>query len=138
MKSFDFYKISGFVLNSSKKMEFVRFFIVGVIATIIHYGVYYIFLGLIISPSISYSIGYAVSLFFNFYLTHIFTFRTEISFKRTFGFFFSHLVNYLLHILFLNVYLYIGFSKLLAPLPVYATVVPINFILLRTFFKNKE
>ena len=119
----------------TQESEFARFFIVGVIATIIHYGIYYALLQFISSPSVGYTIGYGVSLIVNFYLTHIFTFKTTVSTKRTIGFVLSHVLNYTLHIVFLNLYLYLGFSKALAPAPVYATVVPINFILLRYFFK---
>lgn len=131
-------KISKYLSNDSRISEFIRFAIVGVIATIIHYVVYYFFLKLNLNTTVSYSIGYAVSLVFNFYLSLVFTFKTKATIRKGVGFATSHLINYTLHILFLNLYIWIGFPKLLAPLPVYASVVPINFFLLRTFFKSKH
>jgi hypothetical protein len=45
-------------------------------------------------------------------------------------------VNYLLHMLFLNLFLWIGVAEQWAPIPVYCLVVPINFLLVRTVFKR--
>lgn len=120
----------------SENRDFIRFVIVGVIATIIHYGVYFLCLTLIKTISISYSLGYLISLAFNFYLTHRYTFKVNMNLKRSIGFLSSHAINYGLHIVFLNIYLYLGFSKLTAPIPVYMTVVPINFLILRYFLKK--
>ena len=117
--------------------EFFRFVIVGVIATIIHYGVYYL-LKSNINVNIAYTIGYVVSWLFNLLLTLKFTFRSDFSWKKTAGFAGSHAVNYVLHMLFLNLFLWLGFSSTLAPLPTYCCVVPINFVLVRTVFKSKR
>lgn len=117
--------------------EFVRFAIVGVVATGIHYGIYWLLMK-IMDVNIAYTIGYVVSWFANLYLTSIFTFRSRLSFKKGVGFAFSHIVNYLLHMLFLNVFLAIGLSAEIAPLFVYAIVVPVNFILVRFVFKSKK
>jgi len=124
------------IRNILSNRDFIRFVIVGIIATIIHYGVYYLFLKVLNSTSIAYTIGYLVSLALNFYLTHIYTFKVDINLKSTAGFLGSHAINYILHILFLNFYMYLGFSNLFAPIPVYATVIPINFLILRYFFKK--
>lgn len=120
----------------SENRDFIRFVIVGIIATVIHYGVYFLCLTFIKSVSFSYTIGYLVSLAINFYLTHKYTFKVNMNFKRSIGFLSSHAINYGLHIVFLNLYLYLGFSKLTAPIPVYVTVVPINFLILRYFLKK--
>jgi len=124
------------IRNILSNRDFIRFVVVGIIATIIHYGVYYLFLKVLNSTSIAYTIGYLVSLALNFYLTHIYTFKVDINLKRSIGFLGSHALNYILHILFLNFYIYLGFSNLFAPIPVYATVIPINFLILRYFFKK--
>lgn len=122
-----------------KRMEISRFVIVGVIATITHYGIYYLLTLLLdVQINVAYSIGYLLSFILNFYLSVYYTFKTKASIKKGLGFGMSHFINYLLHMLFLNIYLYIGFSETVAPLPVYATVVPINFYLVRKVLKSKQ
>ena len=125
------------LLTGEKTREFIRFAIVGVVATGIHYGVYYLF-EQIINVDVAYTIGYVVSWFANLYLTSRFTFKSQLSFKKGVGFAFSHLVNYLLHMIFLNVFLALGLSAEMAPLFVFAMVIPINFILVRFVFKSKR
>ena len=115
--------------------EFVRFCIVGVIATAVHYGVY-LLLNLFCQYNIAYTVGYIVSLALNFYLSSRFTFRSSMSALKGGGFLLAHLVNYLLHIALLNLFVWIGVPETWAPLPVYAIVVPVNFILVRTVFKK--
>lgn len=121
--------------------EFLRFCLVGVVATAIHYGVYFLLNKLfgterLIWTNINYSIGYLISWFCNLWLTAHFTFNKDVTFKRGFGFAICHGVNYMLHLLFLNIFLSMGFPKNLAPIPVYAIVVPINFILIRAVFNR--
>lgn len=116
--------------------EFIRFAIVGIIATSIHYGIYY-GLQLIINVNIAYTIGYIISWICNFFLSVHFTFKTTANVKKGFGFAVSHGINYLLHMAFLNLFLRIGLSNEIAPILVYCCVIPINFILVRTVFKSK-
>lgn len=125
------------LLSSSKVKEFVRFGIVGVLATGIHYGIYYL-LDQIINVNIAYTIGYVVSWFVNLYLTAHFTFKSQLSVKKGIGFAFSHLVNYLMHMIFLNIFLAVGLSDEIAPLFVFAIVIPMNFLLVRFVFKSKR
>lgn len=56
---------------------FVRFIMVGIFATALHYGIY-IILQQIINVNIAYSIGYVLSFIANFYLTAFFTFRKSL------------------------------------------------------------
>ena len=116
-------------------IEFVRFAIVGGIATVIHYGIY-LLLKLVIDINVSYSIGYIISLLCNFYLTAKFTFKSETSVKKGAGFIASHIVNYLLHIFLLNAFISIGIPSSLAPIPVYCIAIPVNFLLVRTVFRR--
>lgn len=125
------------LLASTLTGEFFRFVIVGLVATGIHYGIYYL-LERIINVNIAYTIGYAVSWFVNLFLTSHFTFKSQLSFKKSVGFAFSHLVNYLLHMLSLNIFLAIGLSAEIAPLFVFAVVIPVNFLLVRFVFKSKQ
>lgn len=118
-----------------KLKEFIRFAIVGVISTGIHYGLYYL-LNLVINVNVAYTIGYVIAWGCNFYLTAHFTFKSKTSFKRGVGFVVSHEINYALHMALFNLFLWIGLSETLAPIPVYCIAVPVNFILVRYVFKS--
>ena len=123
------------LLSSTITKEFLRFAIVGVVATGIHYGVYLLLLRWL-KVNVAYSFGYVISLCCNLLMTSFFTFREKITWKRTLGFLASHGVNYALHIVFLNLFLYLGVAERWAPIPVYCIVIPINFVLVRTAFKK--
>jgi len=123
------------VINS-KLIEFLRFVIVGVAATAIHYGLYYV-MQKYINVNIAYTIGYLISFVCNFYLTSYFTFKVKTSLGKLFGMGGAHVINYLLHMTLLNLFLYIGIRKTLAPIPVFAIAIPVNFLLVRFVFKSK-
>lgn len=120
-----------------KYQEIIRFCIVGTLATGIHYGIY-LLLNQLVLVWLAYSIGYAISFVFNFYLTSVFTFKEKATVRKGIGFVFSHLVNYFLHILFLSLFLWIGVGENYAPIFVYLIVIPINFLLVRFVFKSKK
>lgn len=117
--------------------EFVRFGVVGVIATALHYGIYY-FLKSVTDVNVAYATGYIISFVVNFYLTSYFTFGTAPSWKKLIGMGGAHLINFLLHMILLNIFLYLGISKTWAPVPVFAIVIPVNFLLVRFVFKHKK
>lgn len=117
--------------------EFIRFVMVGVLATALHYGIYFL-LQRFINVNIAYTLGYALSFIANFYLTAYFTFGKKPSWSKAFGFGGAHLFNYLLHIGLLNTVLWLGLSKTLAPIPVFAIAIPVNFLLIRFVFKRKD
>ena len=117
--------------------EIIRFGIVGVGATVLHYGIYYL-LRQSINVNIAHTIGYILSFIANFYATAYFTFASVPSWKKLFGMGAAHGVNYLLHIVLLNIFLYIGIAKEWAPLPVFVIVIPVNFVLVRFVFKYKK
>lgn len=116
-------------------IEFIRFGIVGVIATAVHYGIYYVLLN-VINPNVAFTIGYLLSFFMNFWLSAKFTFKAEATAKRGVGFALSHLVNYGLQMIVLNVSLKLGVPETLAPVPVYLICIPVNFLLVRFVFKK--
>lgn len=120
-----------------KYQEIIRFCIVATLATGIHYGIY-LLLNQFILVWLAYSIGYAISFVFNFYLTSVFTFKEKATVRKGIGFVFSHLVNYFLHLLFLFLFIWIGVGENYAPIFVYLIVVPINFLLVRFVFKSKK
>lgn len=117
--------------------ELVRFGIVGSMAMAIHYGVYW-FLIKIINPTLAYTAGYGISLIFNFLLSTFFTFKTKPNYKKGIRFVLSHGINYLLHIILLQVFLHIGVPEVYAPFPVLAIAVPVNFILVRAALASKH
>lgn len=122
-------------IPTGKAAELIRFVIVGVTATALHYGFYFVAQRLL-PVNVAYTLGYALSLVANFYLTAYFTFGTGPSWRKAFGFGGAHLVNYLLHMGLLNLFLHLGVSKVLAPVPVFAIAIPVNFVLVRTVFKR--
>ena len=117
--------------------EFACFVIVGIFATVLHYGIYYLLMQ-VINVNVAYTIGYFLSFIVNFFLTSYFTFGVAPSWMKLLGMSGAHLINYLLHMILLNVFLYIGISKVWAPLPVFSIAIPINFILVRFAFKKKK
>lgn len=129
------------IRHGGRQYEFVRFCIVGGLATAIHYGVYALLQMLADSGvwlNVAYTAGYAISLVCNFFLTTYFTFRSKASTGKVAGFGFSHLVNYSLHIVLLNIFLSIGVHRLLAPAFVLMVAVPTNFTILHFVYKNKS
>ena len=115
--------------------EMVRFGITGVLATAIHYGIYWV-LQHWIDVNVAYTIGYAISFLMNYCLSAHFTFREKKSAKNGIGFATAHFLNYTWHIVLLNFFLWLGISPELAPIGVYAIAVPTNFILVRFAFKH--
>lgn len=116
--------------------EFVRFGLVGGFCTALHYGIYFL-LQLAIEVNVAYTLGYLLSFIANFYLTSYFTFGTAPSWRKLFGMAGAHGVNYLLHMVLLNLFIWIGVRQEFAPLPVFAIAIPVNFILVRFVFKHK-
>ena len=123
-------------MNKNTIQEIFRFGIVGIIATITHYAIYWI-LSLYINHNIAYTLGYAISFICNFFLTAHFTFKKKATLKKGIGFGISHLCNYIIQLGLLNLFIYIGINKVMAPLFVFAIAIPINFILVRFVFKSK-
>lgn len=124
-------------IKDRKKLgEIVRFIIVGSSAAAIQYSTY---LQLIcwLQPLIANTIAYLVSFIFNYIASTRYTFRVKSTTKRGAGFVFSHIINYLLQSGFLKLFLWLGFSKQIALIPMFAICVPINFLLVRFFLHKK-
>jgi len=135
------------ILSKSEVREFFRFCIVGGIAMGVHYAIYLAMLwmlGLEWTASrgtdwritLSYTIGYAIALVVNMWLTACFTFKERLSFKRGGGFLFSHFINYLIEVGLLNMFLSMHIAEWLSPLLALLISVPVNFVLVRTVFKK--
>lgn len=125
-------------MMSAKKKTFaeaVRFGLVGVLATALHYGIY-LALRIVIPIYIAFTVGYVLSFLLNFYLTSRFTFGASPTWKRFTGMVGAHAVNYLLQTALLWLFIHVGVPESLAPIPVYAVAVPVNFLLVRFVFKK--
>lgn len=129
-------RIKSFIISLLEK-EFFRFAIVGGLSALCHYLVY-LFLQMYIDLTWSYALAYGISLVFNYFLTAGFTFRKKTNLKNTIGFLLSHAINYLNHMVFFSLFIYIGVNKFIAPILVLIIAVPINFLLLRYVFNNKR
>ena len=93
----------------TKLFEFIRFVLVGLTATGVHYGIYYLLMRYI-NYNFSYSIGYFIALILNFYLSAYFTFKEKPTWGKMIGMAGAHGVNYLLHIILLNLFLFLGYE----------------------------
>lgn len=123
------------VIRKTVLFEFIRFGLVGVFATLFHYLIY-LLLKQWINYNIAYTIGYGLSFICNFFLTSYFTFKTKATIKKGIGFSGAHLFNYFFQMFLLNIFIYLKVNDSLAPIFVYALVIPINFLLIRFVFKN--
>ena len=115
----------------------IRFGITGTLSTLVHYGAYLIALNWV-NATIAYTIGYGVGLCLNYILTTFFTFKKQPSKRNAAGFVASHIVNYLLEIGVLNVFIRLGMDERLAGILTLIVVVPINFLILRFVFVQKQ
>ena len=122
-------------VGKSTLMEALRFCMVGVAATAIHYGIYWL-LKCWINVNIAFATGYIIGFFCNYFLSALFTFKAKASFRTGIGFTGAHLFNMILQLILLNVFLHFGINSNLAPLPVYALSVPVNFFLVRFVFRK--
>jgi putative flippase GtrA len=115
--------------------EIVRFSVVGVLVTAIHYVVYWL-LQLVVNVNIAWTAGYIVGFVVNYYLSAYYIFREKTSVENGAGFGGAHLVNYFLQMVLLNFFIWLGFSATMAPIGVYAVSIPVNFLLVRFVFKH--
>lgn len=137
MNNFLMFHVTRLLKEDTRIFEFLRFGLVGLIATGLHYGIYLLFLNLF-SPNLAYTLGYVLSLLMNFFLSSFFTFRTKPNIRKGIGFGLSHGINFVLHMLLLNFFLWLNIQKRWAPIPVFAIVIPINFFLVRIILKSKK
>lgn len=135
-------KYSLMILNNKKVIknntfykEVIRFGIVGTISTGITYGVYYLLLRWI-NPSIAFTIAYLLAFIVNFILTTSFTFSVSITTKRGVSFAISNVINYSLSVGLLNFFIWIGLPESIAPIPMFAVTIPLNFVIVRFLIKK--
>lgn len=117
--------------------ELVRFGLVGVMATGLHWLVYWVMLPWC-NAYAAYTVAYVLSFLANFLATSYVTFRTRPTWARLGGMAGAHAVNYAVHIVLLAAMLRLGVPERWAPAPVYCVAVPINFVLVRLVFKKTK
>lgn len=71
----------------------------------------------------------------NFHISSAFTLKSKF---KSIGLGINNGINYLLHIVLLTLFLKIGVSEELVPIPVFAIAIPVNFMLARFVFKSGE
>ena len=86
--------------------------------------------------NVAYTLGYLVSYVASYVLSARFAFRKKRSVKNGLGFGCAHQFNYLLQISLLNFFIWLGVSKVLAPVPVYCVAIPTNFLIVRFVFRK--
>lgn len=106
--------------------EFIRFFVVGVGATLVHLAVYLLLNWLFdlsekdgLGITLTYAAGYAVSFVANYIVSLRWTFKTEGSVSKGLGFAFSHLVNAGMHLGLLNLFRAVGAGDALSMLVIW-------------------
>lgn len=125
------------IIQKAHISELFKFGIVGTIAMLLHYGIYYILLPYA-DKNVAYSIGYFISFVCNYLMSSYFTFNVKPSPKRFYRFLCSHGINYLIYLGLFNFFYWVGVPAKLAPLPVYAIAVPISFLLVRFALKPRQ
>lgn len=125
------------ILDKKQIGEIIRFGIVGVLATLIQYFVY-VMLYNFIGTNIAFTIGYIVSLIFNFILSNYFTFKTNPNKEKGVKFLLAHGFNYGLQMVLLNLFNMVGVHKAISPFLVYCISIPVNFLLVRKALGTKE
>lgn len=127
------------VIGKDKRKEILRFAITGTLVTLILYGVYLPLTFVMTDhPGKAYSIGFAVSFISNFLLSNYYTFKTRPSLEKAVLFCIVQFINYILQIVCFKFFIFVGVSKIWAPVPVWIFIFPINFILMRISLKTNS
>lgn len=116
--------------------SFVRFIIVGGISTVVHFSIYLSLVYMQTSPNIAYLAAFSVSVICNYFLSSYFTFQVKPGVKRGLQFLGAHLLNLTNELILLNVFLYCGIDKFVAPVLVFAVAFPVNFFIVRYALKG--
>ena len=123
------------VISKLFKSENFRFAIVGIVATVVLYATYWLSLK-ILHPSLAYSLAYLCAFIVNYLLTTSFTFKVNKSVKNGVGFVISNVINYLVSMALLNLFLWLGLSNELAPIPTILLATISNFLIVRLVMKQ--
>lgn len=121
----------------NKFFQFVRFVVTGCLSSAVHIGIYYLMM-LWTVENVAYITGYVVSFIGNYFLTSHFTFRTKPTWKRFIGFAGSHAVNFGLHVVLFNLFLWMGVNAMVIPFLVIGIAMVVQFTILRLVFTHNK
>lgn len=127
----------AFISGNSKKAEFVRFCIVGVIATALDAGIFYL-VRLFASYQVALVSGYCLSLIVNYLLTIYWTFKKKPSTGNLFGVIAAHMFN-LFVVRFSLMWIFVNLAEIpdrIAYIPTLMISMVTNFLVVR-FAVNK-
>ena len=124
--------------KNAKKYEVLRFMAVGGAAAIIHYVIYALLLRWGMQYNFAYAISFSISLISNFLGSNYFTFKTKPTIERAVKFGLSNGINFINHMLLLNLFVVIGVNELIVPALVFTVLFPINFVLVKYSLKGKK
>ncbi|WP_249413206.1 GtrA family protein [Alistipes montrealensis] len=129
----------GMLIRTLYESAFVRFAVVGGIATGVNYATYVVLVRHFddLRPAFAYVCAFCVSIVCNFILSSYFTFRVQPSVARAAKFLAAHLINLVNELVLLEIWLWVGVPKLYAPLCVFAVAFPINFFLVRFALRGR-
>lgn len=127
-------------LRSLYESAFVRFAVVGGIATGVNYATYVVLVRHFddLPPVAAYICAFCVSIICNFMLSSWFTFRVRPSWMRAVKFLTAHLINLVNELVLLEIWLWAGVPKLYAPLCVFVVAFPINFLMVRFALRGRS
>ena len=118
--------------------KFLSFLFVGVINTLITYGIYY-FLLRWINYNIAYSISYISGIVISYYLNSVVVFKKKINIKTFLKFPIVYVAQYICNLLFMNLFIiYLYIPEKIAPILVIILTVPITFFLSKIVFGDKR
>lgn len=127
----------SYLEGNSKMAEIIRFGLVGGLCTVLQYGLYVVFVAAVGVPAVvSTLISYALSFIVNFFLSSVFTFKSQPNSKKGIAFTCSHLINMGMQTGLVAIFKGIV-GKELALLPALAICVPLNYFMVRFAFKSK-
>lgn len=115
---------------------FVRFIFVGSISTGINYAVYLTCIFFNFQPNWAYLSAFGISIICNYFLSSYFTFQVKPQVQRAIKFLGAHLINLVNEMILLNICLYYGIDKFIAPLVVFMIAFPLNFFIVRYALKG--
>lgn len=124
------------MVSNKKTFEIMRFGLVGVIATTIHYSVYWM-LRKELTVYTAYTIGYGLSFLCNYYLSSVLTFKVQPTFTRLFRFGTGHLFNWFMQMILLNFFLLVDLPEKWLPVPVLFFSFPICYYVTRYAMKHE-
>jgi len=125
-------------INWIKQYEFNRFIFAGGLTTILSYLVYLSMINFELPYQLAYSISFISGIFISYLLNSFIVFRTSLTLKKTIRFPLVYIGQYFLGLSLLHIYVsQLSINKLIAPIFVVITLIPVSYFLTRYIVKGK-